>query len=64
MTEQELLTKLKSVQTMPALDELRMDTVTAMEADGSSETFERVQGAFRKAKNRLRRVPWSERINW
>ena len=64
MTETELLEKLQSVQTMPELDALRRDTFTAMEADGTEETFNRVQGAFRKAKNRLQRVPWSERKNW
>ncbi len=63
MTEQELLNELKSVQTMPELDALRTDTVEAMEADGSGETFERVQGEFIKAKNRLQRVPLSQR-NW
>lgn len=61
MTESELLTKLKDVQTMPDLDALRPDTVKAMQADGTKETFDRVQGAFRKAKNRLRRIPLSQR---
>ena len=63
MTETELLAKLKSVQTMPELDALRPDTVEAMQSDGTKETFDRVQGAFRKAKNRLRRIPLSQR-NW
>lgn len=64
MTEAELIEKLRTVDTMPKLDELRMATFQAMQADGSSETFDRVQSAFRKAKNRLRRVPYSERVGW
>lgn len=63
MTEQELLQQLKSAQTMPELDSLRRETFIAMEADGTKETFERVQNAFRKAKNRLQRIPLSQR-NW
>lgn len=59
--EAELLQKLAAVQTMPELDELRPETVKAMTADGTQDTFDRVQGAFRKAKNRLRRIPLSER---
>ena len=64
MTELELLEKLCTVDTMPKLDELRPVTVEAMQADGTNETFDRIQGAFRKAKNRLERVPWSERKDW
>lgn len=63
MTEKELLQKLKTVQTMSELDALRRDTFIAMESDGTKETFDRVQSAFRKAKNRLRRIPLSKR-NW
>ncbi len=63
MTELELLESLRTVNTMPKLDALRKETLTAMMAD-DKETFDRVQGAFRKAKNRLQRVPLSERIDW
>jgi hypothetical protein len=63
MTESELLNKLRSAQTMPELDALRLATAQAMQADGTAETFERVQKAFRQAKNRLRRIPLSQR-NW
>lgn len=57
----EIIEKLRNVKTMPELDALRMETVSAMQADGTKETFERVQGEFRKAKNRLRRIPWKDR---
>ena len=63
MTEAELLENFRFADTMPKLDALRKETATAMMA-GDKGTFDRVQGAFRKAKNRLQRVPWSERINW
>ncbi len=61
MNEQELLSKLASVSRMPDLDEMRIDVVRAMSADGKQETFERVQKAFIKAKNRLVRIPLKER---
>lgn len=63
MTEAELLQKLRAVQTMPELDALRQETVQAMMSDQDEATFARVQGAFRKAKNRLRRIPLAQR-NW
>ena len=56
-----ILDKLLEVKTMPELDALRIETVEAMQADGTSETFESVQNAFIKAKNRLRRIPLSQR---
>ena len=63
MIEAELLENFITVDTMPKLDDLRKETATAMMA-GDEETFDRVQGAFRKAKNRLQRVPWSKRVGW
>lgn len=56
-----IMEKLQAVQTMPELDEMRPETYEAMTADGTKETFESVQSAFRKAKNRLRRVPRKDR---
>jgi hypothetical protein len=56
-----IIEKLAKVQTMPELDALRKETVTAMQSDGTRKTFESIQGAFRKAKNRLKRVPLSKR---
>ncbi len=56
--------KLAVVKTMPELDALRMETVAAMQAAGelSGEAgFKKVQAAFIKAKNRLRRIPLVER---
>lgn len=61
MIEQQLLNKLREAETMPELDALRKDTVAAMEADGTKETFDRVQTAFRKAKSRLQRIPLFQR---
>ena len=63
MSREELLTKLDATKTMPELDALRMDTAQAMN-NATAEEFDRVQGAFRKAKNRLQRIPWSQRKNW
>ena len=57
----EILEKLLNVKTMPELDDLRIETVKAMESDGTLETFEKAQNAFRKAKNRLRRIPLAKR---
>jgi hypothetical protein len=57
----DIIGRLKQVKTTPELDALRRETFEAMESDGSDETFERVQGEFIKAKNRLRRIPLSQR---
>jgi hypothetical protein len=53
--------KLKAVKTKPELDALRPETVVAMEADGTQETFEKVQKAFIKARNKLLRIPLKDR---
>lgn len=47
--------KLKAVQTKSELDAMRKEVVEAMQSDGTRETFESVQDAFRKAKNRIKR---------
>lgn len=57
----EILKELANVKTMPELDELRIKTVKAMQSDGTPETFYKIQKAFKKAKNKLQRVPMSER---
>lgn len=57
---EETIGKIRNAKTMPELDALRIETVEAMMGDGK-ETFDRVQGEFRKTKNRLRRVPLSQR---
>lgn len=56
----DIIQKLENVKTMPELDALRHETVKAMES-GNKENFETIQNAFRKAKNRLRRIPLRER---
>ena len=52
--------KIRNVKTMPELDALRTETAKAMMTGGKA-VFDRVQGEFRKAKNKLRRVPLSQR---
>ena len=52
--------KIRNVQTIPELDELRGATVNVM-MSGGREVFERVQKEFRKAKNRLQRIPLVKR---
>ena len=61
MEKTEIITRIKAVQTMPELDALRVETAEAMMQDGTKETFETIQNAFRKANNRLRRVPLRDR---
>jgi len=60
MDIQNTIQKLRAVKTMPDLDLLRTETVQAMESGGQAE-FDRVQGEFRKAKNRLKRIPLKDR---
>lgn len=57
----DIFKKLKAIKTMPELDALRIETVKAMEDDGTFETFDKVQKAFIKAKNKLRRIPLKDR---
>jgi len=52
--------KIRSVKTMPELDELRGLTVEAM-TSGGKEVFDKVQKEFRKSKNRLKRIPLKDR---
>ena len=61
MDKTEIITRIKAVQTMPELDALRVETAEAMMQDGTAESFETIQNAFRKAKNRLRRIPLMDR---
>jgi len=59
----EIKEKLANVKTMPELDALRIETIKAMNAGGSSEIFYKIQKHFIKAKNRLKRIPVAQR-NW
>ena len=54
------ISKINQVKTMPELDALRGETVEAMQS-GGKEAFELVQNAFRKKKNKLNRIPLSQR---
>lgn len=63
MAEIEIIGKLRNVKSMPELDGMRLDTVRAMQDGGDKEKFARIQNAFRKAKNRLERIPLRNR-NW
>lgn len=56
-----IIEKLANVQTMPELDSMRMEVLKAMKADGTQETFKKIQQHFIRAKNRLQRIPLSER---
>lgn len=56
----ETIAAIRATKTMPQLDALRGETVEAM-MSGGQEVFERVQGEFRKAKNRLKRIPLAQR---
>jgi len=60
MTAQQIITKIQATTTMPKLDELRTEVAEAM-ISGGPDTFAVVQGAFRKAKNRLKRIPLCDR---
>ena len=57
----DVFARLRRVETMPELDAMRAEVLAAMKEDGTQETFETVQRAFRQAKNRLRRIPVMER---
>ena len=59
-TETAMIVKLRATTTMPELDDLRTETVEAMQSGGKA-TFERVQNEFRKAKNSLKRIPLKDR---
>ena len=72
MEKTEIITRIKAAQTMPELDALRIEAAEAMMQDGltgarselgfvTKESFELIQNAFRKATNRLRRVPLRDR---
>lgn len=59
--KEEIMKKLRQVKTMPELDELRLETVKVISSDGTKETFYSIQKEFKKAKNRLKRIPLKER---
>lgn len=61
MDAEQMLKRLKIVQAMPELNSMRVEVVEAMQSDGTSETFYKVQQAFIKAKNRLERIPLRDR---
>jgi len=56
----EIIKKLSQVKTMPELDFMRTEVAEKMIGNGE-EAFHKVQNAFRKAKNRLKRVPLRDR---
>lgn len=58
----EIIEKLQNVKTMPELDELRSETTKCMMEAGENG-FRVIQKEFIKAKNRLLRIPLSQR-NW
>ena len=56
----ETIRKLSQIKTMPELDVMREEVAKTM-MSGGEEVFHKVQDAFRKAKNRLQRVPLRDR---
>ncbi len=56
----ELIKKIEACETMPQLDELRLDCVRIGKANGT-EGFYKIQQAFIKKKNQLQRIPLFER---
>jgi len=58
----DLLKKIQDAKTMPELDALRPAVAGAMcGKDTTEDIFDALQDAFRKSKNRLRRIPLSKR---
>jgi hypothetical protein len=55
----ELIKKIKSCESMPQLDELRLELVTFGKSEPSS--FTKLQDEFRKKKNQLNRIPLFDR---
>lgn len=56
----EFINKIKACNTMPQLDELRLELVVAGKEGGQS-VFKQLQDEFRKKKNQLERVPLRNR---
>ena len=63
MSTNETISKIQSTKTMPELDDLRKEVAVIL-TDTDRATFDQVQGAFRKAKNRLNNIPFSQRNGW
>lgn len=57
-----MIEKIKATKSMKELDELRLETVTAM-MENPEVNFLAIQQAFIKQKNKLRRIPWKDRID-
>ena len=57
---EDIIRRLSKVNTMPELDKMRAEVAIAMMEDPDS-TFQPIQDAFRKAKNRLTRIPLKDR---
>lgn len=57
----EIIQKIQNVKTLPELNALRLETVTAMKEGGDQGKFYHIQKEFIKAKNRLKRIPLKDR---
>lgn len=55
----DIVKKMSVVKTKTELDSMRLEVADAMQ--GPEENFTLIQTAFRKAKNRLKRIPLKER---
>ena len=58
--KEELIKKIKDCKTIPALDGMRKEVVQTMIKLGQSG-YQGIQNVFRKQKNKLLRIPRSER---
>jgi len=56
----EILNKIKQCDTIPKLDELRLEATKAMVADNGANFYE-IQKAFIKQQNKLKRIPLKDR---
>ena len=58
-----IIDKIKQCDTMPKLDDLRLEVTESMKSD-NGKYFEYIQKEFIKQQNKLRRVPLKDRIGW
>ncbi len=55
----DIIKKINECKTMPELDSLRLEVVSEMKK--GKDHFNKVQTAFRKKKNKLKRIPLADR---
>jgi hypothetical protein len=55
--------KIKNCETMPQLDEIRIEVMQAMRKGDEEDIFYSIQKAFIKQRNKLKRIPLKDRQN-